>query len=47
MHMQSAGADVSAAATAASTGNNKPGKASDPCFTWTGEEGHGRAASPS
>ncbi len=44
MHMQSAGADVSAAGHGGIDCNNKPGKASDPCFTWTGEEGHGRAA---
>ena len=46
MHMQSAGADVSAAGHGGIDCNNKPGKASDPCFTWTGEEGHGRAAVP-
>ncbi len=44
MHMQSAGADVSAAGHGGIDCNNKPGKTSDPCFTWTGEEGHGRAA---
>jgi len=44
MHMQSAGADVSAAGHGGIDCNNKPGKPSDPCFTWTGEEGHGRAA---
>ncbi|MBA3452161.1 MAG: hypothetical protein H0T42_03570 [Deltaproteobacteria bacterium] len=44
MHLQSAGADVSAAGHGGVDCNNKPGKPSDPCFTWTGEEGHGRAA---
>ncbi len=44
MHMQSAGADVSAAGHGGIDCNAKPGKPSDPCFTWTGEEGHGRAA---
>lgn len=44
MHMQSAGADVSAVGHGGVDCNVHPGKASDPCFSWTGEEGHGRAA---
>lgn len=44
MHMQSAGADVSAAGHGGIDCNNKPGKPNDPCFSWTAEEGHGRAA---
>lgn len=44
MHLQSAGADVSAAGHGGLDCNNKPGKPSDPCFSWTAEEGHGRAA---
>jgi len=44
MHMQSAGADVSAVGHGGLDCNVHPGKPSDPCFSWTGEEGHGRAA---
>lgn len=44
MHLQSAGADVSAAGHGGIDCDNKPGKSSDPCFHWTAEEGHGRAA---
>lgn len=44
MHLQSAGADVSAVGHGGIDCNVHPGKASDPCFSWTGEEGHGRAA---
>ena len=44
MHLQSAGADVSAAGHGGVDCDVKPGKASDPCFAWTREEGHGRAA---
>ncbi len=44
MHLQSAGADVSAVGHGGLDCNVHPGKASDPCFSWTGEEGHGRAA---
>ncbi len=44
MHLQSAGADVSAVGHGGIDCAVKPGKASDPCFSWTGEEGHGRAA---
>ena len=44
MHMQSAGADVSATGHGGVDCNNKPGKSTDPCFSWTSEEGHGRAA---
>ncbi len=44
MHLQSAGADVSAVGHGGVDCNAHPGKASDPCFSWTEEEGHGRAA---
>ncbi|MBL0214406.1 MAG: hypothetical protein IPQ07_11015 [Myxococcales bacterium] len=44
MHLQSAGADVSASGHGGVDCNAHPGKPSDPCFSWTGEEGHGRAA---
>jgi neutral ceramidase len=44
MHLQSAGADVSAVGHGGVDCNVHPGKPSDPCFSWTGEEGHGRAA---
>ncbi|MDQ3340545.1 MAG: hypothetical protein M4D80_35755, partial [Myxococcota bacterium] len=44
MHLQSAGADSSAIGHGGVDCNNKPGKASDPCFVWAAEEGHGRAA---
>lgn len=44
MHLQSAGADVSAVGHGGLDCNVHPGKPSDPCFSWTGEEGHGRAA---
>jgi neutral ceramidase len=44
MHLQSAGGDVSAAGHGGIDCNNKPGDANDPCFSWTAEEGHGRAA---
>lgn len=46
MHLQSAGADVSAVGHGGVDCNAHPGKPSDPCFSWTGEEGHGRAAMP-
>lgn len=44
MHLQSAGADVSAVGHGGLDCNVHPGKPSDPCFSWTSEEGHGRAA---
>lgn len=44
LHLQGAGADVSPAGHGSIDCNNKPGKASDPCFAWTSEEGHGRGA---
>ena len=44
MHLQSAGADTSAVGHGGVDCNNHPGKASDPCFVWAAEEGHGRAA---
>lgn len=44
MHLQSAGADVSAVGHGGVDCNVHPGKPNDPCFSWTGEEGHGRAA---
>lgn len=46
MHVQSAGADTSAVGHGGLDCNAKPGKPSDPCFHWTAEEGHGRAARP-
>jgi len=44
MHLQSAGADTSAVGHGSVDCNARPGNASDPCFRWTAEEGHGRAA---
>ena len=46
MHLQSAGADVSAVGHGGLDCNvhPNPAKPNDPCFSWTGEEGHGRAA---
>ncbi len=44
MHLQSAGADTSAVGHGGIDCNNHPGKASDPCFVWAVEEGHGKAA---
>lgn len=44
MHLQSAGADTSPTPHGGLDCNNHPGKASDPCFAWTSEEGHGRSA---
>jgi hypothetical protein len=44
MHMQSAGGDNSPVGHGGLDCNNKPGNASDPCFSWSAEEGHGRAA---
>ncbi len=44
MHLQSAGADVSAVGHGGVDCNVHPGKPGDPCFSWTAEEGHGRAA---
>ncbi|MFN0252212.1 MAG: hypothetical protein ACKV2T_35375 [Kofleriaceae bacterium] len=46
MQLQSAGGDVSAVGHGRLDCNNKPGKSSDPCFSWVAEEGHGRAAVP-
>jgi len=46
LHLQGAGADVSPNGHGGLDCNNKPGKASDPCFSWTSEEGHGRGAIP-
>lgn len=46
MHLQSAGADTSAVGHGGIDCDNHPGKASDPCFRWAAEEGHGRAAVP-
>ena len=46
MQLQSAGGDVSAVGHGRLDCNNHPGKPSDPCFSWTAEEGHGRAAVP-
>ncbi len=46
LHLQGAGADVSPNGHGGLDCNNKPGKASDPCFAWTSEEGHGRGALP-
>lgn len=44
MHVQSAGADVSAAGHGGLDCNVKPGAPTDPCFSWLEAEGHGRAA---
>ncbi|MFT3696125.1 MAG: hypothetical protein QM831_23505 [Kofleriaceae bacterium] len=44
MHLQSAAGDNSPTGHGSIDCNVKPGKASDPCFAWTSEEGHGRAA---
>ncbi|HWO17348.1 MAG TPA: hypothetical protein VNO30_01185 [Kofleriaceae bacterium] len=41
MHIQSAGGDTSAVGHGRLDCNAKPGKATDPCFSWTAEEGHG------
>lgn len=46
MHLQSAGADTSPHGHGGVDCNVKPGKPSDPCFTWANEEGHGRGAIP-
>jgi neutral ceramidase len=46
MQLQSAGGDTSAVGHGHLDCNNHPGKTSDPCFSWTAEEGHGRAAVP-
>ncbi|MEO8701220.1 MAG: hypothetical protein ABI867_14310 [Kofleriaceae bacterium] len=46
MHVQSAGADTSPSGHGGLDCNAKPGKASDPCFSWASEEGHGRGAVP-
>ncbi len=44
MHLQGAGGDASATPHGGIECSIKPGKPSDPCFQWTTEEGHGRAA---
>lgn len=44
MHLQGAGGDVSAAGHGGVDCDVAPGKDGDPCFRWTAEEGHGRAA---
>jgi neutral ceramidase len=44
MHVQSAGANTSPVGHGGVDCAIKPGKASDPCFSWASEEGHGRAA---
>ncbi|HEY4244744.1 MAG TPA: hypothetical protein VGM88_33245 [Kofleriaceae bacterium] len=44
MHLQSAGADVSPSGHGGLDCNSKPGRATDPCFPFGQEEGHGRAA---
>ncbi len=41
MHLQGAGADTSAVGHGGVDCSSKPGKATDPCFAWTAEEGHG------
>jgi neutral ceramidase len=46
MHLQSAGGDNSPTGHGGLDCTSKPGKSSDPCLTWTNEEGHGRAAAP-
>lgn len=44
MHLQGAGADTSPAGHGGIDCNSKPGRDSDPCFSWASEEGHARAA---
>jgi hypothetical protein len=44
MHLQSAGGDNSPSGHGGIDCTIKPGKLSDPCFSWATEEGHGRAA---
>jgi neutral ceramidase len=44
MHIQSAGADTSAAGHGGLDCNVHPGASTDPCFHWLSAEGHGRAA---
>ncbi len=44
MHVQSAGADVSAAGHGRLECSVHPGNEGDPCFSWLAAEGHGRAA---
>ena len=44
MHMQSAGGDNSPNGHGGLDCASKPGASGDPCFSWTAEEGHGRAA---
>ena len=46
MQLQAAGGDVSASGHGGVDCNVKPGKPNDPCYSWTSEEGHGRAAVP-
>jgi neutral ceramidase len=46
MHLQGAGGDVSAVGHGSVDCSQRPGKATDPCFAWTTEEGLGRAALP-
>jgi hypothetical protein len=44
MHLQSAGGDNSPSGHGGIDCSIKPGKTTDPCFSWATEEGHGRAA---
>jgi hypothetical protein len=44
MHVQSAGADVTASGHGGLDCNIHPGAEGDPCFVWLKAEGHGRAA---
>jgi neutral ceramidase len=44
MHLQSAGADTSPTPRGGVDCAVEPGRPSDPCFSWTTEEGHGQAA---
>jgi neutral ceramidase len=46
MHLNSAGGDVSPAVTGGVDCAVPPGNPDDPCFEWTSEELHGRAALP-
>ncbi|HEY5933072.1 MAG TPA: hypothetical protein VIU61_00470, partial [Kofleriaceae bacterium] len=46
MHLQGAGADTSPTGHGGLDCSVKPGNTDDPCFSWTSEEGHGRAAVP-
>ncbi len=46
MHLQSAAGDNSPSGHGGVDCSVRPGKPTDPCFSWATEEGHGRAAAP-